>query len=61
MSKICVCSHLQAMRRLFLLVLLSALFFAYIAATWPQPAFTWLRSLGGKLGLPTVSMASICT
>jgi hypothetical protein len=44
---------LEAMRRLFVLVLLTALFVAHIAATWPQPAVTWLRSLGGKLGLAT--------
>jgi hypothetical protein len=44
---------LEAMRRLFVLVLLTALFVAYLAATWPQPALCWLRSLGGKLGLPT--------
>jgi hypothetical protein len=44
---------LQAMRRLFVLVLLTVLFVAHLAATWPQPAVTWLRSLGGKLGLPT--------
>ena len=42
---------LEAMRRLFVLVLLTALFVAYLAHTWPQPALTWLRSLGGKLGL----------
>jgi hypothetical protein len=44
---------LQAMRRLFVLVLLTALFVAYFAYTWPEPAVTWLRSLGGKLGLFT--------
>lgn len=44
---------LEAMRRLFVLVLLTALFVAYLAATWPQPAVSWLRSLGGKLGLST--------
>lgn len=44
---------LEAMRRLFVLVLLTALFVAHLAATWPQPAVMWLRSLGGKLGLPT--------
>lgn len=44
---------LEAMRRLFVLVLLTALFVAYLAATWPQSAVTWLRSLGGKLGLST--------
>jgi hypothetical protein len=44
---------LEAMRRLFVLVLLTALFVAHLAVIWPQPAVTWLRSLGGKLGLPT--------
>lgn len=44
---------LEAMRRLFVLVLLTALFVAYLAASWPQPAVDWLRSLGGKLGLAT--------
>ncbi len=44
---------LEAMRRLFVLVLLTALFVASLDATWPQPATTWLRSLGGKLGLST--------
>ncbi len=44
---------LEAMRRLFVLVLLTALFVAYLDATWPEPAVDWLRSLGGKLGLPT--------
>jgi len=42
---------LEAMRRLFVLVLLTALFVTHLAATWPQPAVRWLRSLGGKLGL----------
>jgi hypothetical protein len=44
---------LEAMRRLFVLVLLTALFVAYLDATWPQSAVGWLRSLGGKLGLAT--------
>lgn len=39
---------LKAMRRLFVLVLLNALFVAYLAATWPQSAIAWLRSLGGQ-------------
>jgi len=42
---------LEAMRRLFVLVLLTALFVTHRAATWPQAAVRWLRSLGGKLGL----------
>jgi hypothetical protein len=44
---------LEAMRRLFVLVLLTALFVAHIDHTWPAPAVSWLRSLGGKLGLKT--------
>jgi hypothetical protein len=42
---------LEARGRLFVLVLLTALFVAHLAATWPQSAVTWLRALGGKLGL----------
>jgi len=34
---------LEVMRRLFVLVLLTALFVAHIAATWPPPAVSWLR------------------
>jgi hypothetical protein len=44
---------LEAMRRLFVLVLLTALFVAFLDATWPLSAVGWLRSLGGKLGLKT--------
>ena len=44
---------LEAMRRLFVLVLLTALFVAYIAHSWPSPAVSWLHSLGGKLGFKT--------
>jgi hypothetical protein len=44
---------LEAMRRLFVLVLLTALFVAFLDATWPQSAVDWLRSLGGKLDLKT--------
>jgi hypothetical protein len=44
---------LEAMRRLFVLVLLTALFVAHIDHSWPAPAVSWLRSLGGKLGLKT--------
>lgn len=35
------------MRRLFVLVLLTALFVSYIAHNWPPPAVSWLRALGG--------------
>ena len=34
---------LEAMRRLFVLVLLTALFVTHLAATWPQPAVRWQR------------------
>lgn len=44
---------LEVMRRLFVLVLLTALFVAHIAAAWPPPAVSWLRCWGGKLGLKT--------
>jgi hypothetical protein len=42
---------LERMRRVFVLVLLAALFVYHIAHTWPQNAVLWLRRLGGKLGL----------
>jgi len=42
---------LERMRRLFVLVLLAALFVYFIDHTWPQYALLWLRRLGGKLGL----------
>jgi hypothetical protein len=44
---------LERMRRVFILVLLAALFVYYIDRTWPQQAVLWLRRLGGKLGRPT--------
>jgi hypothetical protein len=42
---------LERMRRLFVLVLLAALFVYHVAHTWPQHMVLWLRRLGGKLGL----------
>jgi hypothetical protein len=42
---------LERMRRLFVLVLLAALFMYHIAHAWPQHMVLWLRRLGGKLGL----------
>lgn len=42
---------LDRMQRLFLLVLLSAQFVFFLNDTWPAPAVTWFRSLGGKLHL----------
>jgi len=48
-----ICVHtLERMRRLFVLVLMAALFVYHIARTWPRRAVLWLRRLGGKLGLP---------
>jgi hypothetical protein len=43
----------ERMRRVFVLVLLAALFVYHIAETWPHQAVLWLRRLGGKLGLNT--------
>jgi len=43
----------QDMRRVFVLVLLIALFVYCIDHTWPRQAVLWLRRLGGKLGLTT--------
>ncbi len=42
---------LERMRRLFVMVLLAALFVYHVAHTWPQHMVLWLRRLGGKLGL----------
>ena len=41
---------LERMRRVFILVLLAALFVYHIDHTWPQPMVLWLRRLGGKFG-----------
>jgi hypothetical protein len=41
----------ERMRRIFLLVLLAALFIYHVAHVWPQPMILWLRNLGGKLGI----------
>ena len=43
---------LERMRRLFILVLLAALFVQFVEANWPRDQVLWLRLLGGKLGLP---------
>ncbi len=40
---------LERMRRLFVLVLLAALFVSHIDTTWPHETVLWLRRLGGKL------------
>ncbi len=42
---------LERMRRLFVMVLLAALFVYHVSHTWPQHMVLWLRRLGGKLGL----------
>lgn len=42
---------LERMRRIFVLVLLAALFVYHVAHTWPRNALLWIRNLGGKLGL----------
>jgi len=44
---------MERMRRVFVLVLLAALFVYHIGHMWPYKAVLWLRRLGGKLGLPT--------
>ena len=41
----------ERMRRLFVMVLLAALFVHRVAHTWPHRMVLWLRRLGGKLGL----------
>lgn len=41
----------ERMRRLFLLVLLAALFVYEVGGTWSDKAVLWLHQLGGKLGL----------
>jgi hypothetical protein len=41
---------LERMRRIFVMVLLAALFVYHIAHAWPQHMVLWLRRLGGKLG-----------
>jgi hypothetical protein len=42
---------LERMRRLFVIVLLSAQIVFVIGVHWPPKAVLWLRQLGGKLGL----------
>ena len=42
---------MERMRRVFVMVLLAALFVYHIAHAWPQHMVLWLRRLGGKLGL----------
>jgi hypothetical protein len=42
---------LERMRRIFVLVLMAALFVYHVAHVWPYHMVLWLRRLGGKLGL----------
>jgi hypothetical protein len=42
---------LDHMRRLFVVILLSAQIVFVIAIHWPPNAVLWLRQLGGKLGV----------
>ena len=42
---------LEAMNRLFFLVLAAAQFFFFLIDTWPQKAVLWIRQPGGKLSL----------
>ena len=44
---------LERMRRVFVLIMVAALFVYHIAHAWPQHMVLWLRCLGGKLGLPS--------
>jgi hypothetical protein len=41
---------MECMRRIFVLILLAALFVYHIAHAWPQHMVLWLRRLGGRLG-----------
>jgi len=42
---------LEAMKRLFFLVLAAAQFIFFLIDSWPQDAILWVRQLGGKLSL----------
>jgi hypothetical protein len=42
---------LERMRRIFVLIMIAALFVYHVAHAWPQHMVLWLRRLGGKLGL----------
>jgi hypothetical protein len=41
------------MRRIFVLLLIAALFVYHTGHSWPQRSLLWLRRLGGQLGLPS--------
>ena len=49
-EKLCV-RTLERMRRIFVLILIAALFVYHTASSWPQRTLLWLRRLGGRLGL----------
>ena len=49
-EKLCV-RTLERMRRIFVLILIAALFVYHTAYSWPQRTLLWLRRLGGRLGL----------
>lgn len=57
---------LERMRRLFILVLLTAQFVFYLMDDWPPRAVLWLRQLGGKFGLssdrdgPYIILRGLC-
>lgn len=51
-EKLCV-RTLERMRRIFVLLLIAALFVYHTAHSWPQRMLLWLRRLGGQLGLPS--------
>jgi hypothetical protein len=51
-EKLCV-RTLERMRRIFVLLLIAALFVYHAAHSWPQSMLLWLRRLGGQLGLPS--------
>jgi len=42
---------MERMRRIFVIVLIAALFVYHVAHAWPRHMVLWLRRLGGKLGL----------
>ena len=42
---------MERMRRVFVMVLLAALFVYHVDHTWPRRMVLWLRQLGGKFGL----------
>jgi hypothetical protein len=42
---------MERMRRVFVLIMIAALFVYHIAHAWPQHMVLWLRRLGGQLGL----------